>query len=383
MDTEVCIIGAGATGLAAAHLIASTGVRCAVVDMLSPGCGATFNCAGVLHSGARYAVADAALAASCWKAHRDTMQNRPFVVADPISAFYVVTSDEEELYAARLLAMCAEIGIPAETVGAREVREREPLVTPAVRFAVSVPDYAMDPVLLVSAYLEDLDRQNIAVLSATVLQGGDYNGDRWYLRFLGPDGPIVAHARCVFVAAGAWSASVLQRLGCPLDMRYVSGVMLVDDQKYVGRIISRCAEPSTGDSIIPCYGSTLFGSTWQVQDGPEPTLPSSDECLAVMDEVRTLVPSAPRQILRSISGVRPVLSSSEPTRATHREFHMIENFGGRPHSGVAVFGGKLTLHRSMAEAGIRALGLDHAVLGPTPFLQQPRAKPETTLASPR
>src|SRR5690349_14523933 len=103
LDTEVCIIGAGAVGLCTATLLSHDGVHCVLLDRLGLAAGATTNNAGVLHSGARYAVADPVMAAECWQASSRMAAFAPHCVNNDASAYYLVTDPRSADYSARLL----------------------------------------------------------------------------------------------------------------------------------------------------------------------------------------------------------------------------------------------------------------------------------------
>jgi glycerol-3-phosphate dehydrogenase len=65
---DVCIVGSGVVGLLTALGLSRMGFNCIVLEQSFPGSGASLNCAGVLHSGARYAVVDSELAKQCFSA---------------------------------------------------------------------------------------------------------------------------------------------------------------------------------------------------------------------------------------------------------------------------------------------------------------------------
>src|SRR5262245_44579032 len=90
---DVCILGGGATGLCAATLLAQAGVRCDVVERNDIGQGATSNNAGVLHCGARYAVADPSMARQCLRASERLARFAPHSITNPNSAYYLIVDD--------------------------------------------------------------------------------------------------------------------------------------------------------------------------------------------------------------------------------------------------------------------------------------------------
>src|SRR5690348_14364668 len=108
LQADVCIIGAGAVGLCAGTLLAHEGVQCVVIEQRDLGAGATTNNAGVLHSGARYAVADPSMAGQCLRASHRLSRFAPHCITNDVPAYYLFVDDKSEEYAGRFLTSCRQ-----------------------------------------------------------------------------------------------------------------------------------------------------------------------------------------------------------------------------------------------------------------------------------
>jgi glycerol-3-phosphate dehydrogenase len=115
MDTQVLIIGGGATGTAVARDLALRGVTCVLVERDDLNAGASGRNHGLLHSGARYVARDADAAAEC-QVEGDLLKRlAPQCIQDTGGLFVAVAGDDER-YVADFPGLCARSGISVRPV---------------------------------------------------------------------------------------------------------------------------------------------------------------------------------------------------------------------------------------------------------------------------
>lgn len=358
IKTTVTIIGAGATGLAIAIELIKAGIDFIVLEKGSPGMGATCHSAGVLHSGARYAFTDPSLAKLCFQANTYFNSTIPFTIINKRDAYYVITDSKSELYAQKLLQACENLKIPVRYVDKREISQNEPYLANNFLGGLAVPDVSMDPFLLISSYVEYIRRKKATILANVEIHNVHQKQHFWRLKIhdklTNRDKSIVC--KVVIIAAGAWTTSILKLFGVDIPVQYVNGSMFVVNRSLINRIISMCNPPSSCDSFIPCYGNTLIGSTWQLQNNPNPSLPTFkdyDKALASLS--RVISDSQKLAINNAYSGVRTIFASSikltKPiNRLTKRNFLLLDHeYSKGTKNLLSVFGCKLTLHNLVAQ----------------------------------
>jgi glycerol-3-phosphate dehydrogenase len=356
VEVEACIIGAGATGLCTASLLANAGIRCVIVEQNAIASGATTHNAGVLHSGARYAVADPETARNCFAASQRLAQFAPYCLTNDSIAHYLISSDEAEMYASQLLSACSLIGIPTDLLDSNEACSGMSVLNRhCVRGAVAVPDRVFDPFLLVSSYVAFLSDAAVPIYCDALILRVEYKTN-WRITLQTTDSreKRIIESPNIFVTAGAWSPLLLERFGVRITANYVRGSVFVIGRSLTARIVSLCELPSSGDTLIPCYDATLLGSTWEPQTGPVPLPPSQIECASITKALQPfLLCALEPKIIHSYSAIRVMptgaggIVDARGPQGTHIFDHELEH--GVPGV-MSAFGGKLTTHLDMALA---------------------------------
>lgn len=354
----VTIVGAGATGLALGKELQQRGISVLLLDKGQPGMGATCHSAGVLHSGARYALTDPALAKACHDSQQIFLQMAPFTITNSREAYYLITTPDSEAHAENLTRACTDLNIPLRYISREDIRHSEPRLRIDCVGALGIKDVTVDPFLLISSYVEEVTDAGTDILSVAEILSATRRNDCWELRIFEP---LTNRFRdivstIIVIAAGPWTAAVLARFGIALNLTYINGCMFVLSEKVVDRIITFCQQPSSCDSLVPCYSHTLLGSTWTPQSTPEPIGPlSTDQNLAASTLSMLFGESYARAISHAYSGVRVILptdstSMSAVSRETKRNSYLLDHDELNGVSNlISVFGGKLTLHHAMAE----------------------------------
>ncbi len=252
------------------------------------------------------------------------------------------------------------IGINPNYLDQQDVLENESYLNKNIKFAIEIPDYILDPAMLLRAYVEELEKQNVKILKNVSLTDISFANDRWMIEVKDKlyDRLLIIKADLVVVAAGAWSSDVLDLFGVDIFLKYISGSMVVILKRMVNRIVSFCEPSSSGDSIIPCYDSTLIGSTWREQEGSAPTPATFPEVKEVVDKAsKSLQDFNFNLISHTYSAVRMDFDNSNPSdtnlisRNKKREYYILdcEKLYSVKNL-IAVFGGKFTLYNTMSKA---------------------------------
>ena len=125
MNTQVLIIGGGATGTGIARDLALRGVECILAERRDINAGASGANHGLLHSGGRYVFADQGSAKECREEGELLKKLAPHCIEDTGGLFVAVEGDDEK-YVADFPHMCSQCNIPVRTLDVKEARELEP-----------------------------------------------------------------------------------------------------------------------------------------------------------------------------------------------------------------------------------------------------------------
>ena len=143
LQTDVLVIGGGATGAGVAWDCALRGFGTILVERRDLGDGTSGRFHGLLHSGGRYAVKDPDAARECIE--ENVVLRR--IAADCIEdtgGLFVTTPEDDPAYGDEFVAGCERTGVPAEEIDVAEALRREPRLNPGIRRAFTVPDAGID-----------------------------------------------------------------------------------------------------------------------------------------------------------------------------------------------------------------------------------------------
>lgn len=159
LNYDVVVVGAGVIGSACAWRMARCGLNVALVDP-APGRGATWAAAGMLapvtevHYGEEDVLALNLAGAKRWPSFAQELQSETGtdIGYRTCGTLFVALDDDDRDALEQLFEFQRELGLEAVWTGARDARQIEPALTPAIRAATWVPgDHQVDNRLLVSA----------------------------------------------------------------------------------------------------------------------------------------------------------------------------------------------------------------------------------------
>jgi glycerol-3-phosphate dehydrogenase len=361
LETQVVVIGGGATGTAVLRDLSMRGLNAMLFERGNLSEGTTGNFHGLLHSGGRYAVKDQPAAVECIEENRILRRIAPQAIEDT-GGFFVALDDADEEFLPAFLKGCAEVGIPTETISGAEALREEPNLSPKTRYAVTVPDASIDGWDLctgcVAAAKEYGARVFLYTLVTEILREGDQVAGVKAVDQTSGDEYIV-HAQYVVSATGPWAGKVAKLGQIEVPMALSKGTMVVLDSRPVKRAINRCRYPSDGDIIVPVGTTIVLGTTSTDIEDPDNFVIEEWEIDKMLDECIQMVPMIEdMHMQRNFASVRPLYQppteDKEEEKVTgievSRAFYVLDHEELNGVGGfVTITGGKLTTGRMMAE----------------------------------
>ena len=359
LETQVVVVGGGITGCSVLRDLAMRGIDSMLFERGNLSEGTTGNFHGLLHSGGRYAVKDQPAAIECIEENRILRKIAPQAIEDT-GGFFITLSDEDEEYLPEFLDGCKACGIPTEVLSAQEALRAEPVLSPDVRTAVTVPDGSIDgwDFCLGSVNAaKELGAQVFLFTPVTdvLIENERVVGIRAKDQNSGEE--LEVRAELVVNATGPWTAQIGELAGIDIPMVLSPGTMIVLDGRPVQRVINHCHPSSDGDIIVPVGTTIVLGTTSKEIDDPDNYSIEQWEIDVILTEGINMVPKIEEMgIQRCYAGVRPLyeppeeLTGEETGREVSRahfvlDHEELDDLGGF----VTITGGKVTTARVMAE----------------------------------
>lgn len=353
METDVLVIGGGATGGGIAWDLALRGVRVILAEMGDLATGTSGRYHGLLHSGGRYAVRDPESAKECIDENRVVRRIAPEAIEDT-SGFFVLCPGDDENYVDQWLAGCAAVGIETRQVPLAEALKRERALNSKLRAVYEVPDGTCDSWDLLHALKKGAEATGRAqFLTYHRVEAFHKQGSRIVgaaLRDLRTDQTLDVSFACAINAAGPWAAQIGALAGAAFGMRLSRGAMLAYNLRWVNTVINKLRAPGDGDIFVPVGTVSVIGTTSVTTDDPGDTRVEAWEVARILDEAEAMTPGISRaRILRAWGGVRPLYDPGGSGRDAKRTFTVLDHADDGIDGLVSVLGGKLTTYRLMAE----------------------------------
>lgn len=354
METQVLIIGAGATGAGIFRDFALRGVSAILIDQKDASAGATGGNHGLLHSGARYVAKDPHSAEECAVENAILKEIFPHCI-DPCGGYFVAVENDDENYIADFPDACRRAKVDVEKVDIEEAKENEPALAKNIIAAYKVQDASVDPFMLTleniaSALEQDVPTQFLShhkviaftrdsdrIISAKVLN-----------TLTGKTFDVLAEQ---FInATGGWAANVAKLAGADMDMTLSKGTLVITQSRLTTRVINRLRAPGDGDILVPGGSVSILGTTSVTVESPDDHYPSVKEVDINLREGIPMVPALETTpYMRAYAGIRPLLKAGGDGRSASRGFALLTHEEAKLSNFVTVTGGKLTTYRLMAE----------------------------------
>lgn len=359
MQTQVLIIGAGATGTGVARDLALRGVDCILLEQRDINAGASGGNHGLLHSGGRYVLTDPHAAAEC-KSEGDIIKRIAPQCVEQTGGYFVAVEGDDPSYAYSYAAHCAAAGVPCSEVDAAEARRQEPALSDKTFAVYEVEDASVDPFKLSLENLADAMRHGARYQRYTRVVGFTVeNGRIRAARVFDEQSKqeFTIEAEQFIIAAGAWSGLVAKMAGSDVGIVYAKGTLLITQTRMAHRVINRLRPPGDGDILVPGGTVSVLGTTSRRVDSPDNVHPTVAEVDTNINEGSIMVPSlADARYIRAYAGVRPLVrfanANTGSDRAASRGFALLDHESDGLQNLVTITGGKLTTYRLMAERAV-------------------------------
>ncbi len=370
IETEVLVIGGGATGTGILRDLAMRGFDAILVEARDLTHGTTGRFHGLLHSGGRYVVKDPQAAQECITENKILRKIMPHCIED-VGGFFVMTPWDEPGYADSFWAGCQVAGIPVEEVPIAQMLSEEPFLNPEISQCFRVPDGAADSFVAAHANVASAQAYGARVLTyhkVTRLLTEDSKSMTDSSRHLShvpgriigalchdlvADEQVVIHADIVVNAAGAWVGKIAETVGVEIAIRPGKGTMIAVGQRIVNTVINRCKMPSDGDILVPAHTVAVMGTTDEQVPDPDRFAIESWEVQLMLAEGEKIIPEFKEmRMLRAWAGVRPLYqeTKTDASREITRSFVLLDH---QERDGVlgliTITSGKWTTYRKMAE----------------------------------
>jgi glycerol-3-phosphate dehydrogenase len=362
MQTEVVVIGGGATGAGVFRDLALRGIEVILLERNELTSGTSGRNHGLLHSGGRYAVKDPESARECIS-ENSTLKKIALPCIEDTGGFFLSLPQDPPAYPDEFLRACENLGILAEEVPVADVLQKEPALSPNIVKAIRVPDGAIDPFRLIRSNVEEARQLGAKFLShheviAIQIAEGRVRG----LKIRDPRTGEESQVECCFIvnAAGVWAGKIARLAGASLEVVFSKGSLIVFNQRLVNSVINRGRPPSNGDIFVPHGPALILGTTSQPTDEIEDPSPNEVEVDLLLSEGEKLIPElSSTRAIRAYAGVRPLIGAREAegdTRTISRDFLLLNHGETDGVRGLfSIVGGKLTTYRLMAERTVDAI----------------------------
>ncbi len=366
LQTEVLVIGGGATGTGVARDLAMRGFDTVLVEKADLTHGTTGRYHGLLHSGGRYVVKDPTAAKECIEENRILRKIMPQCIEDT-GGFFVLTPWDDPDYAAQFIDGCRKAGIPLEELTIPQMLREEAKLNPGITRCFRVPDASAD-----SFHATDLNANSAQLYGAKILKYHEVksliadtdihqkNSPRRVMGAICLDRvrmeDVAIYADIIVNASGAWAGQIAQTAGINLTIIGGKGVMLAMNHRIVNTVINRCKMPADGDILVPAHTVCVIGTTDVRIDNPDQVSIDPWEVNLCLEEGDKLVPGfKTMRMLRAWAGVRPLYQESavSDTREITRAFVLLDHEMRDGVQGlVTITSGKWTTYRKMAEVTV-------------------------------
>lgn len=360
MQTQVLIIGAGATGTCLARDLSLRGVSCTVVEKKDINAGASGANHGLLHSGARYIASDPPSARECHDENLLIKRLAPHCIEDTGGLFVAVEGDDEK-YISDFPESCRKCGIPVKALDPAEARRIEPALSPRITAAFAVDDATIDPFRFSLDNIAFARQHGCCLMRYSRVTG--FETSRGLIRRTIVTDELTGRktgieAEIIVNASGAWADIIAGLAGAGMEMRYSKGSLLVTQTRITGHVVNRLRNPTDGDILVPGGTVSILGTTSERVKSPDKIYPETHEIDAIINEGAAMIPElAATRYIRAYCGVRPLpagkaaKSRDENDRAASRGYELIDHAQQPGEIGnlITITGGKLTTSRLMAE----------------------------------
>ena len=371
---DLAVIGGGINGVAIARDAAGRGLSVHLSEMSDLASATSSGSTKLIHGGLRY------LEHYEFRLVRESLEEREIVwrlaphLVEPLR--FVLPHHRglrpawmlrlglflyDHLGARRLLPPTAVVDLARDPIGA-------PLAPGLFRRGFEYSDCRVDDSRLVVATARDAARCGATIATRTRVVAAARDAEAWTLRLARPDGGALPpiRARVVVDTAGPWVDGVAKsvlglEVGADARIRLVQGSHVVTRRLWTHdrAFIFQNADGRVVFAIPWLDDFTLIGTTDHDFTGdPARPVASEAEIAYLLDATNRVlaVPLGRDDVVWSYSGVRPLWDDGAGVaQAATRDYVLRLDASEGRAPGLAVYGGKLTTHRRLAETVLTRL----------------------------
>jgi glycerol-3-phosphate dehydrogenase len=292
LETQVLIIGGGATGTGLARDLALRGVQCILVEKGDINDGTSGANHGLLHSGARYVSSDPGSARECREEGELLKRLAPHCIEDTGGLFVAVEGDDEN-YVADFPHLCSRCTIPARALDIKEAREIEPALSEKLISAYMVEDAYIDPFRLSMENISQAQDLGCTLHRYTKAVGFEKNNKHirsTHLLNMFTGEAFSIEAEQVVNATGAWAGVIAGLAGATIHMLYSKGSLLVTHNRIAERVVNRLRPSSDADILVPGGTVSILGTTSVRMETLEDIHPTVKEVDFIVSEGSAMLP---------------------------------------------------------------------------------------------
>ncbi|KGQ71549.1 glycerol-3-phosphate dehydrogenase [Chelonobacter oris] len=357
LQTDVIIIGGGATGAGIARDCALRGLSAILLERRDIATGATGRNHGLLHSGGRYAVNDPESAKECIEENNILKRIAKHCI-DDCKGLFITLPEDDLAFQQPFLQACERAGIDALQIEPALARRLEPSVNPDLIGAIVVPDGSIDPFRLTSANMLDAKERGAQVFTycevrQLIREGSRIIGVRVYDHKNRLEREFFAPV--VINAAGIWGQGIAEYADLKIKMFPAKGALLIMGHRLNNMVINRCRKPADADILVPGDTISVIGTTSSriPYDQIDNMIVTPQEVDLLIEEGEKLAPRLRHtRVLRAYAGVRPLVATDDDPsgRNVSRGIVLLDHAERDGLDGfITITGGKLITYRLMAE----------------------------------
>jgi glycerol-3-phosphate dehydrogenase len=358
METDVVVIGGGATGSGVAWDLALRGLRVVLVEKGDLSSGTSGRYHGLLHSGARYATSDLETARDCMTENTIVRKIVPGSVDDTGGMFVLLPGDDAS-FVEKWIAGCRAAGISIRELTPSQARAKEPGLTPELLCAFEVPDGVCHSMSLCASLSRAARSKGATILPFHRVDGilrrnGRVEGVR--ASNLQKGESLEIRTRFLVNAAGPWAGEIAALADIPLSLDLTRGALVAYRGRLVNSAVQRLRPPDDADAVLPRGQVSIAGTTEVVTQDPGDRRIEEWEPGLIRERLTQLLPVLGRaEAVHSWTAVRPLYdpkarADRTDTRLRSRGFTILDHARMDNVEGIAsVVGGKLAIFRLMAE----------------------------------
>ncbi|WP_353067527.1 anaerobic glycerol-3-phosphate dehydrogenase subunit GlpA [Arcanobacterium hippocoleae] len=358
LNTEVVVIGGGATGAGTVRDLAMRGFQAILLERADIAQGTTGRFHGLLHSGGRYVISDPHSATEC-AAENEIVRRIHADAVEETGGFFVVTPSDSEEHADKFLQAAHDTFVPANEITVAAALKREPRLHPGTKRVFEVRDGTVDGWRMTWGAIESAKAYGAKVYPYhraidIIVRDSAVEAVVAYNEKTGEQ--VQINCRFVINCGGPWAGQIASLAGIQgVDVVPGRGIMVAMNHRLVNTVINRCVYPADGDIIVPAHTVCIIGTTDEAAKDPD-FLPIKDaEVQQMLDAGEAMIPGfRDSRAVHVWAGARPLVKDTRvnatDTRHMSRGMSILEH-GERDgiHGMLTIAGGKLTTYRLMAK----------------------------------